>query len=162
MNSNTNVSSVSESNTLITAPNMGKHKSVFYAVTFRPCENKVVTLIVSRKKYGDYTLDQQKEILETTIRYCEMEGLLFSDINFETTELKGKKLIHFHAILEIKNDLHYNVLKNHAVKLNARYGPKTYTAFDYRLLLSDEDLKKWKSYIAKDKKWSISEWCCGI
>lgn len=150
---NTNVTSDSESNNIM-------------AITFRICENKIVTLGKVRKQYYKYSLSEQKEILSTVLFHCELKGLYFTDLFYETTELKGslagKQIIHFHADFQYKDPASFYVLKEHALLLNKRYGPESYTAFDYKFLLSKIDHDNWKVYKRKDIKHPEHVWCAGI
>jgi hypothetical protein len=136
------------------------------AITMRPNENKIVTLDKKRQKYGLYDVSDQKKILENIIYHCELKGLKFTDINYETTQLKGKMegkdMIHFHCFFNYFDDASYYALKEHAILLNSRYGVPTYTAFDYQFLFNDQEVNNWKQYIKKDHKHSVGEWTAGI
>lgn len=131
-----------------------------YAVTFRPCEHKIVTLGTIRKKYGSFTLDQQKDILQNVINHCKQKGIILVDINFETT-----KTMHFHCFLYFNESATQYALEEHSKLLNKRYGPETYKAFDFRETFKNVDSqghKSWHDYITKSHVHPISEWCCGI
>lgn len=156
-NSNTNVTSVSES-----GPSYGTIREHIhrYAITFRPCENKIVSLGHLRKKYGAYNLVQQKQILENVILYANDVGLKFTNVNFETT-----KTMHFHCFLEFSEMATFYALQERALLLNSRYGPKTYKAFDYQEAYDNAyagGYKNWQTYIEKDCIHPISEWCKNI
>jgi len=146
---------------------MGDHNSAVYnyAITFRPCEHKFVTLHTARKKYGLYDLVAQREILENVIYFASLKGLKFTNIHFEQTELQNKKLLHFHCELKFNELGTYYVLKDYAVMLNNRYGPKTYSAFDYREQFDNVCSKgyaSWQDYITKMIVHPQDVWTAGI
>lgn len=145
----------------------GNHNTeMFYGITCRPCEHKIVTLNNKRKQYHMYTLNEQKEILMNIIDHCSKKGLFFSEIFYEHTKIKvkgeEKDSLHFHCILSFREDATYIALKEHSILLNSRYGVPSYTAFDFKILCNEDDLAKWKVYIRKDIKHPINVWCCGI
>ncbi len=144
---------------------LGDHEySHKYAVTFRPCEHKIVTLNNIRKKYGSYTISQQREILQNCLYHLELKGLKCHDIFFEETDIAtlNKRTVHFHAKIYFNELGTYYTLVEHTTLLNSRYGPKSYKAFDYE----EEYIKPpeayghltWLSYCAKDHKHELNDW----
>lgn len=162
-NTNTNVTSDSESGPFNGTINRDHFNQYYtYGITFRPNEHKLVSLGSKRKKYGSFSLDEQKEILQNTIFHMSLRGVNLYDINFETTKLKENESIHFHAIFQCKEGGSVQNLIAHSDLLNTRYGPKTYKAFDYKLLSDEEALDRWIEYIHKDIQHPQLTWCCGI
>lgn len=136
-------------------PTNDSESNYIWGITFRPCENKIVTSPLDpkvRKMYKAYSLLEQRLILECTVEHLYLKGLKIAEIFYEQTELQGIKLLHFHAILYHNEIATYYALKEHALLLNKRYGPVTYKAFDYKPLDTPDDLDNWKAYIRKDIK----------
>lgn len=189
MESNTNVTSDSESNNktafitdIITVHNMehicsqiankfsdrlihGKER--IYGITFRPNENKLVALEYARKAYGNYSEQEQKTILHNTINYWLKKGIIFEYICFEKTDhIKYGTLVHFHAIMSFASSALYSTLLECEKTLNSRYGPKSYVSFKADQLVTRVDILNWVKYMLKEqyKKivHTIGEWTRGI
>lgn len=134
-----------------------------HGITFRPCENKVVTLDGKRKQYKAYSIEEQKKILLNTVNYWNaLAGLIFEDINFEQTKVQGVDLVHFHCFLVCKEKASRFTLLEAEGRINKLYGPKTYKAFQTDLLDTKQMIFHWMKYIMKDIKHPINVWCCGI
>lgn len=153
-------------NTIANASNVSESTTLWYAITFRPCENHTVTNPVTKKRqrYGLLSEHAQKVILECTIQYFNNNVSPLSEIFFETTYHPNRenRLIHFHAILKVDDKFNLYKLRDYSELLCKRYGPRTYKAFDYKPLLNDLHLSQWRQYIRKEIKHTETEWTAGI
>ena len=125
---------------------------VFFGVTIRPNENYNFTVGSQRKKYKDYDLDAQRLILDRIVSQCSRQKAPLYDIHYEVSELAGQQLMHLHCFFKCTEDATYDALKSVSLDVNKKCGPRTYTSFDYRILVTHKDRADWHSYIRKYDK----------
>lgn len=123
----------------------------YIAITINPCPHKQVVRQVpgqrSKKKlYKNFEEWEQKEIvdryLSDLLTFSKIEG----DVCYERTQLGH---VHLHTTIRIQDE-DYARLKIFGAETNAKLGPKTYKAFDDKILVDDKGLKQWFEYIHKN------------
>lgn len=150
-------------NTIIPFTQALSNDQYVFGVTFRPCENKVVSLSRKRQPYIKYKLEDQKQILLNNIAYWDaLCGLKFQDVHFEITQVQGKDVMHFHSFMICENKPSRYCLLEAVDKMNKLYGPKTYTSCKVDSLCTNDDIYRWSLYIRKDIKHSPEVWTKGI
>lgn len=136
-----------------------------YSITFRPNENKLVSLGAKRQKYLQYCINDQRQILLNCVDHAAQRGLKFIGLVFEETMVKNKRMLHFHCSLRFNELGTFHILQEHAKLLNQRYGPSTYKAFDYREQFTTDctdGYHSWKEYISKQIIHPLEAWTAGI